>query len=83
MVAMKPVATGRLIALKFKRNLAAREDALASVRKLPSGRWQARIGGRIRGRTDTFMARSIAEAAVNDHYNGVMVKWLKEGTWKS
>lgn len=69
---------GRLIALKFKRNGAARDEALKSIRPVPGGKFTARIGGRVRGRTERFLTRRLAEKAVNDHYNGVMMQWLQK-----
>ena len=72
----------RLIKLKFKRNCYARTEALAAIRRRPDGKWQARIGGKIRGRTDVFSTRGRAEQAVNDHYNDVMMAWLKEKRWQ-
>lgn len=77
---MSAIDKGQLVRIKFRRNLAAREEALASIWKVPgTGKWRARIGGRMRGRTAEFSTRARAEAAVNDHYNGVMMEWLKGG----
>ena len=67
---------GRLVKLKFRRNMQARQAALASIRPLPNGRLQARIGGRMRGRTESFPSRVAAERAVNNHYNEVMMQFI-------
>ena len=66
----EPVHRGRLFKLRLERSLAAREDALASIRQVPPlGHWQARIGGRVRGRTVTFLSYNEARTAVHDYYN--------------
>jgi hypothetical protein len=62
------VRTGTLLKLRLRRNAAARAEALASIRPTPKG-WQARIGGRMRGRTETFPTRAAAERGVDAHYN--------------
>jgi len=64
------VRRGRLFKLVLKRSFAARTEALASIRQVPPlGHWQARLGGKVRGRTVTFLSRAAAEQAVNQHYN--------------
>jgi hypothetical protein len=68
---------GRLVQLKFLRSASARRDALDSIRPLPSGYWQARIGGRMRGRTVEFLTREAAERAVNKHYNEALLSALR------
>lgn len=74
------VNRGRLVQLKFRRSHAARQDALASVRQRPDGKWQARIGGRMRGRTEVFRSRQTAEAAVNEHYNDRLMEFIRRGS---
>lgn len=69
---------GRLFKLRLQRSRAAREDALASVRQLPNGRWQARIGGRMRGKTVQFASRDLAQHAVHTHYDLAMLAFVKE-----
>lgn len=76
------VDLGRLFRLRMRRSLAAREEALSSVRPRPDGRWQARIGGRIRGETRAFVSRAEAERAVHDHYNEAMLAWVRDATRK-
>ena len=84
----EPVHRGRLFKLRLERSLAAREDALASIRQVPPlGLWQARIGGRMRGVTRTFRSADDARAAVHAHYNrklmehvtGVSVSHVADG----
>lgn len=70
---MTPTEVGRLFRLKLKRNHEARQVALASVRERPDRKWQARIGGNLRGRTYVYPTRRAAEAAVNEHYNEAML----------
>jgi hypothetical protein len=65
----EPVNKWRLWRLKLKRNHEARQDALATVRQVPSGHWVALVGGRTRGAMLTFGTRQAAVDAVNDHYN--------------
>jgi len=62
---------GRLFKLKVDRNREARQAALATIREIPGGRWQARVGGRLRGRTVTG-TRAQVEALVNEHYNNAL-----------
>ena len=69
---------GRLFRLRLRRSQAARDDALAGVRRRPDGRWQVRIGGRMRGRTLVFASRQAANEAVGFHYNQEAMKWLKQ-----
>ncbi len=73
------VHRGRLFKLRLKRNMAAREAAKATIRKVPGGKWQARIGGRVRGKTEEFGTQVLAERAVDDHYNSAMMAWVTEG----
>lgn len=68
---------GRLVQLNFKRSLAARRDALASIRPLPNGRWSARIGGRMRGSTRVFWAKDEAERAVHAYYSVRLLEALQ------
>lgn len=74
---LEPVNIGRLFKLKAARNLAARVDALASIRELPRGGWQVRIGGRLKGRTEQFRTRPEAVAAVHSHYNALMHAFIQ------
>lgn len=68
---------GRLIHLKFRRSAAARAQSLASIRQRPDGQWQARIGGRMRGRTEVFRSRQAAETAVHEHYNTCLMTFIR------
>lgn len=72
------VHTGRLFTLRLKRSAHARQTALESIRQLPNGRWQVRIGGRVRGRTLEFSSRRSAEEAVHDHYNEAMLQFVRQ-----
>lgn len=68
------VNAGRLLMLKLRRSAEARRDALASIRSLPSGKCQARIGGRIRGKREQFENRAAAVKAINAHYDAALVE---------
>jgi len=70
------VRRGRLFKLRLKRSHAARHDALASIRQRPDGAWQARIGGRMRGRTLVFGNASEARRAVHEHYNRRLLEFV-------
>lgn len=70
------VRRGRLFRLKIERNRVARQEALGSIRDVPGGGFSARIGGRMRGRTETFASRKAAEDAVMTHYNLTLWKSL-------
>lgn len=69
---------GRLFRLKMHHNCHARQQALATIRQRPDGQWQARIGGRLRGRTVVHRLRRVVEADVNAHYTERMMR-LVEG----
>lgn len=69
---------GRLFHLRLKRNADARRAALDSIRCRPDGRWQARIGGRMRGKTEVFATQRAAEAAVNEHYNSKLAAAVEQ-----
>ena len=71
--------SGRLFVLLLERSRAAREDALASIRRLPTGWYAARIGGKMRGRIREFPARVGAVTAVNEHYNAALMRRLNRG----
>jgi hypothetical protein len=77
---------GRMFRLRLIRNQAARSEALASIRQTPKG-WQARLGGRMRGRTETFGTKAAAERAVNDHYNEAALAGAiavnRRGEWRN
>lgn len=76
--ALLPVVDrGRLFKLKIQHNHEARMAALQSVRELPSGRWQAQIGGRVRGKKVSFDNRTPAVDAVNEHYNEQMLAFVE------
>ena len=75
---MTQAEEGRLFRLRLERSKAAREDALASVRPVPGGWWQARIGGRMRGRTRRFVSRAAAVAAVQAHYNAALLRFVEQ-----
>jgi len=75
----EPVNRGRLFKLKLKRNRAAREDALATVRRRPDGAWQARVGGRVRGRWLVFRSEAEARQAVREHYDRAMFEHVTGG----
>ena len=66
--------TGRLFKVKLHHNHQARRTALASVRQLPNGQWQARLGGVVRGQAAEFPSRRAAEQAVHAHYNEAMMR---------
>jgi hypothetical protein len=72
------VRRGRLFQLKLKRSLAARAEALGTIRPVPAGGVQVRIGGRMRGKTHVFSTRAKAEAAVDAHYNEAMLKAVQD-----
>lgn len=72
---------GRLFTLRMRRNAAARRDALETVRQRPDGQWQARIGGRMRGKVVLCPTQARAEAAVNDHYNEALFNAETGGRW--
>ena len=74
------ISDGRLFQLRLERSAAARTDALTSIRQLPCGRWTARIGGRLRGRTETFLSRRAAEMAVKAHYDDAMMRRIVSTT---
>lgn len=65
---------GRLFQLKLRHNKAARDAARETLRERPDGQWQARIGGRLRGRTVVSPLRRVVEAEIEEHYNGLMVE---------
>ena len=73
---------GRLFQLKLKRNYAARVKALESIRLVSPGRagsrWEARIGGKMRGRTVRFASKASATYAVGYHYNEQMMQFVAE-----
>jgi len=77
----KAVDKWRLWRLKVKRNHAARQDALASVREAPGGYWLARVGGRMRGTTIVAGSRSAAEAMVHAHYNELFARFNREANY--
>lgn len=66
---LAPVDRGRLLQLKLQQNETAREDARASIRPIPSGKFQARLGGRMHGHWKVFPTRPQAEQAVDEFYN--------------
>jgi hypothetical protein len=68
---------GRLFTLQLERSQAARGEAEASVRELPGGLWQARIGGRLRGATQRFVSRQAALEAIRAHYNAALFARLQ------
>ena len=70
------VDRGRLFRLQLLRSKAARDDALATIRELPSGWWQVRIGGRMRGRTVRVNKRQYAVDMVNEHYNAKLFETI-------
>jgi len=70
------VNRGRLLALKLKHNRVCRERSIATIRPLPNGTWQARIGGFVRGHTCVYPSQVLAEKAVNAHYNETLMKFL-------
>lgn len=73
---------GRLFQLKLKRNYATRVAALESIRLVSPGRagsrWEARIGGKMRGHTLHFASKVSATYAVDYHYNEQMVQFVRE-----
>ena len=69
---------GRLVQLRFKRSRQAREAALATIRRTGSGKWQARIGGAVRGEIVAKSSRVLVERAVHDHYNEELARWIRE-----
>ena len=71
-----PVNRGRLFKMKVDRNRDARQAALSTVRELPNGGWQARVGGPVRGRIVLGPTRGSVERSVNDHYNDAMHAWV-------
>jgi hypothetical protein len=79
---MTPTELGRLFQLKLKRNYAARVAALESIRLVSPGRagsrWEARIGGKMRGRTERFASKDAATYAVNYHYNEQMMQFISD-----
>lgn len=74
--AYAPVNRGRLFKMKVDRNRDARQSALSTVRELPRGGWQARVGGPVRGRLVLGVSRAAVERAVNDHYNSILHDWV-------
>lgn len=65
----KPVRAIQLLAMRIRRNAAARADAIQTVRQLPNGRWTVRLGGRMRGHSVVVDSQPLAVQAANDHYN--------------
>lgn len=66
---LAPVDAGRLIQLKLQQNEEARQTARASIRPIPSGKFQARIGGRMHGHWKVCATRAEAEQAVETFYD--------------
>lgn len=64
---------GQLFALQLERSHAARQDALASIRRVGPDAWKVRIGGRMRGAWFTFMTRDAAVACVKKHYDAALM----------
>lgn len=70
------VRIGRLFALKLKRNAEARRIAHATIRQLPNQRWQARVGGLVRGFYVIRTRRAVVEKFIDDYYNQKMFEWV-------
>lgn len=67
---------GRLFQLKLKKNLASRTTAKETIRKLPNQRWQARVGGLVRGEYITRSSKVDVETAIDDHYSLALHDWV-------
>lgn len=67
------------VRLRFRRNAESRAAAHRSLHQQPNGRWSVRIGGPVRGCLRTFATRAAAERAVDDHYNELMLRFVRGG----
>lgn len=72
-----PVDRGRLFGLKLKKNHESRAAALKSIRELPDGRWQVRVGGAVRGVTVKVGSKVLAEQYAHQYYNEAMLAWVE------
>lgn len=72
----QPVNVGRLFRLKLERNREARARSMATIRQLPNGRWQAKVGGLIKGTFIVHQTRREVELAVDAFYNAKMNEFV-------
>jgi hypothetical protein len=74
---MSSMTPGRLFEMRLQHSAAARQRAVDSIRDTRLG-VQARIGGRMRGKTITFISRKHALAAITEHYNAELFRKIRE-----
>lgn len=77
--ALAPIDRAKLFGLKIKYNHEARQASLKSIRELPGGFWQAKIGGAVRGRLYKSVSRRLVEQEIHEHYNSEMMKFIEGG----
>lgn len=80
---MTPLTPGRLFVLQLARSAAARKAALESIRPLPRGGFQVRVGGRVRGSNVKCCTRREAEQVVAAHYDAALMTKIKEATTRA